>query len=63
MKKLFFTAIALVAFNGVSMASTIEIMETKIATETEQNTVELPPNCLAEKFKAFVMVRELGGFN
>ena len=33
MKKLFFTAIALVAFSGVSMANTIEVKELVIQTE------------------------------
>jgi hypothetical protein len=37
MKKLFFTAIALVAFSGVSMANTIEIENTDSLEKTLQN--------------------------
>jgi hypothetical protein len=58
MKKLFFTAIALVAFSGVSMASTIDIEELKIQ---EEKIEVLETNCVAEKFKAYVTAKCIVG--
>ena len=40
MKKMFFSAVALVAFSAVSMANTIEVKEVIIENETELNVSE-----------------------
>lgn len=50
MKKLFFTALAVVAFSGVSMASTVEVKErvllsNEIKIELQKKVVEEDSNC------------------
>ncbi|MDI1316712.1 hypothetical protein [Flavobacterium sp.] len=67
MKKLFFTAIALVAFSGISMANTIIKIEFKtveainLSLKDQKNTEEaVGPDCVFEKFKAYNAAREAG---
>jgi hypothetical protein len=74
MKKFMFTAIAMVAFMGSSMANTIEVeklnIEKKAQTlnikEEAEPTVDLAsktqPDCMATKFIAFVDA-QAAGFN
>ncbi|TDP61316.1 hypothetical protein [Flavobacterium dankookense] len=52
MKKLFFSAVALVAFSSVSMANTIDIKN--VCTEQKEEKIEIlnttPTECLTYKF-------------
>lgn len=57
MKKLFFSAIALVAFSGVSMGNTIAVEE---PVEVVKNYEVEPDLCLADKFEMYNLAIRMG---
>jgi hypothetical protein len=59
MKKLFFSAAALIAFSSVSMANTIDV-EKKIQDESTKTKVVLNSNCNLLSFTVYIASRDSG---
>ena len=63
MKKVFFTAIAMIAFSGVSMANTIadeEVVTENSKIEVKKILLQEDTKCRAAKFKCYVDARAAG---
>lgn len=60
MKKLFFSAVALVAFSSVSMANTIAVDEVKLVEKEEK--IQIKPNsaCHSISFSVYIASRNSG---
>ncbi|TDP61314.1 hypothetical protein [Flavobacterium dankookense] len=60
MKKLFFSAVALIAFSSVSMGNTINLKEKKIVDVSSKTKIVVNSACHSLSFSVYIASRESG---